>query len=836
MNVSNDTIWILLSAGLVFLMQAGFLALESGLTRNKNSINVAVKNIVDFTTSTLVFWLIGFGIMFGPSLAGRGWIGAINELPRNLTSNPDLAAFFIFQVMFCGTAVTILSGSVAERMKFKGYFLVSLLISALVYPFLGHWMWNGLQNGEAIGWLGQLGFVDFAGSSVVHSVGGWAALALLLILGPRAGRFPEGKPPQKISGANTPFAAFGVLILYVGWIGFNGGSVLAFNDSVLPVVANTIIAGSAGLVAPLLLMILTRDRYDTDLLMNGILAGLVAITASAHVATTFEAVMIGAIGGLILFPASHLLEKLKIDDAVGAIPVHLGAGVWGTLAVALFATGNELGTGLSFWGQFGVQLLGILVCGAWVFSTTYLVMRLVNVFDPIRVSIEQETIGLNISEHGARDPLFELVSVMDYQARTSRWDTMVEVEPFTEAGRIAEHYNKVMLALNQAVGQNQAIVSSAMDAIITFSTRDLTIFSVNPAVRDIFGYDENSLVGLPISILLQKRETGSEEPLADLLADLAANGRLDELVGRRIDGSHFPLEISLTFAQNQIANTYIAVLRDISERQRTQAELEEANQELMVARDEALVASRLKGELLGRMGHELRTPLGAILGYAELLQSGVYGEMENGQQEITEEIIDSTRYLTEIINQVLDQAKIESGKLTFARQDVSLHELIGEIRSLMKPQAQQKGIQLNFEIDPILPSTVQGDKNRLKQILVNLVGNAIKFTEQGTVSVSLNAYDASFWEMEIKDTGIGISEEMRDFIFEPFRQVDGGATRLAGGTGLGLSITKQLVELIGGKISVRANGETGSIFSVLLPFQMAVETPSSQTKFNEQTQ
>lgn len=396
-----DLLWLYVCSALVFLMQAGFLCLESGLTRRKNSINVAIKNLADFCLTTVVFWVIGFSLMFGVSNAG--WFGSSKLFLDFSLEPPFLSAFFIFQVMFCGAAVTIMSGAIAERMRFSSYLIVTVLVSALIYPLFGHWAWAGLDTGEANGWLNGMGFVDFAGSSVVHSVGGWVSLAVLLIIGPRIGRFPSEGKSQNIYPSNLPLATLGVVLLFIGWIGFNGGSTLTLNDQVSLIIVNTIIAGSIGAVSAGLLGYVVQNRLNVTQFMNGGLGGLVAITASCFAVTTPVAALIGLVGGMITIGVEELLENRKIDDAVGAIPVHLGAGIWGTLAVGLYGDPAILGTGLTRMDQIGVQLLGVIVCGVWTFCIAYSVLKVVNYFYPLRVTRDHELLGLNISEHGVLD-------------------------------------------------------------------------------------------------------------------------------------------------------------------------------------------------------------------------------------------------------------------------------------------------------------------------------------------------------------------------------------------------------------------------------------------------
>ncbi len=485
-----DVLWILLSASLVFLMQAGFLCLETGVTRQKNNINVAVKNLTDLGISIILFWAFGFAIMFGQSWAG--FLGHTSFLTDFSQTTVWAVAFFLFQMMFCGTTVTILSGAVAERMRFDGYIVLAMLVSGIIYPVFGHWVWNGLDVGGAFGWLGQLGFVDFAGSTVVHSVGGWVALATLLILGPRTGRFAEDGTPQKIQGANLSIAVLGVILLWFGWFGFNGGSTLAMNDQVPYILANTMLAGGAGLVGALLIGWYRRGRADVDLALNGSIAGLVAITANAHAVSSPSAVLIGLIGGMIMLLVEELLLRWQIDDAVGAIPVHLGAGVWGTLAVALFGQAEMVGTGLGFWAQLGVQCLGIIVCGGWAFGTTYLLLQIINRWLPLRVSVEAEKVGLNVSEHGATTPLIDLFQVMDAQSRTGDLSLRVPVEPFTEVGQIAERYNNIITSLEQMTSRTQNLerLNRLKDEFLANTSHEL-----RTPINGIVGLTESLLDG-----------------------------------------------------------------------------------------------------------------------------------------------------------------------------------------------------------------------------------------------------------------------------------------------------------------------------------------------------
>lgn len=436
-----DLLWVLSCTGLVFLMQAGFMCVESGLTRSKNSINVAVKNMADFGLSVALFWCFGYAIMFGSSQGG--WFGGSGYFPSS-ESSPKLVAFFLYQAMFCGTATTIISGAVAERLQFFAYLIIASLVSSLIYPLYGHWAWNGLVENNTGGWLENLGFIDFAGSTVVHSVGAWVSLATLIIVGSRQGRFSD-QGSTKIQGSNLPFSVLGALLLWFGWIGFNGGSTLALNEQVPGIILNTMIAGIAGMVTAALLSWLQYRLLEVEYLINGTLAGLVAITACCHVVSTPLAFVVGSTGAAVALWVSYGLNRLRIDDAVDAVAVHGGAGAWGTLCVALF--GQLSGTGLNRASQLLVQLLGIGVCFAWAFGLSWLILSAVNRLIPLRVSAEDERLGLNISEHHAKTDTYDLFQVMDQQAKTSDLSLRVPVEPFTEVGHIATRYNQVIDSL-----------------------------------------------------------------------------------------------------------------------------------------------------------------------------------------------------------------------------------------------------------------------------------------------------------------------------------------------------------------------------------------------------
>ncbi|MBF0203958.1 MAG: ammonium transporter [Desulfamplus sp.] len=490
-NSVLDNFWVIVSSVLVFLMQPGFMCLESGMTRSKNSINVAIKNLADFVFSVMGFWLLGFGLMFGTSWSGMvGISGFMAEFGDDF----HISSFFLFQTMFCGTATTIFSGAVAERMRFSSYLIVAVLLSVFIYPILGHWAWNGIDSGSLTGWLGASGFVDFAGSTVVHSVGGWVAMATLLVIGPRKGRFSPDGTAVEIHGGNLPLSVLGALLLWIGWIGFNGGSTLAMDNRVPGIIVNTLMAGAAGSAFSLLAGYLYSRIAKVSYLINGSLGGLVAVTACCHCVTVPEAIIIGAIAGGVSLVVEELLLHYRIDDAVSAVPVHLGCGIWGTLAVALFGDPLILDTGLSFPFQLMVQVEGIVAAFLLAFVIPFFIISRIDRIMPIRVSSESEEIGLNISEHGAKTETADFFRIMQLQEETGDLSLRVPADPFTDTGVIAARYNKVIAALQNAADIFQQLFDGSPQAVLSTDSYGI-ITRANRGFESIFGYPADQITG-----------------------------------------------------------------------------------------------------------------------------------------------------------------------------------------------------------------------------------------------------------------------------------------------------------------------------------------------------
>lgn len=533
-----DLLWMIIAAALVMFMQAGFTALESGLTRAKNSINVAMKNITDFILSILIFFAVGYAFMFGEGNAFMGWTGfGLSGL-----SAPSDYAAFVFQATFAGTAATIVSGAVAERMRFSAYALIAIILTALIYPISGHWIWS------AEGWLAQRDFVDFAGSTVVHSLGGWVGLAGAIMLGPRLGRWEDGSV-RKIHGHNLVLAVVGTIILFFGWFGFNGGSTTEVNDAIPLIIANTMLGATMGGLSCFAISALTyRGEVQLEKLVNGIVGGLVAITAGCAVLTPAGALLVGLLGGLIVFYAEELvLHVLKVDDPVNVIAAHGVAGAWGTIALALFAPLENLPMD-SRMGQLGVQTIGVVSVFVWGFGTGLILFGILRSFNYLRVPPEAEKVGLNVFEHGASSGLVTTADAIEgvvraYQgAGESDLTQRLEVESGSEAGDIAHTFNRLLDAFHESIRDiqhNAKHIASAADGMTASGQKVQADAQQNSVLTRQLGKAINKIIDLMheakndihTSATLSKQAMTSAENSASTMHDsLKSIGKLKDTV------------------------------------------------------------------------------------------------------------------------------------------------------------------------------------------------------------------------------------------------------------------------------------------------------------------
>lgn len=573
-----DIVWILVAAALVMMMQIGFMLLEAGMVRSKNSINVAQKNLLDFIFSILVFGAVGFMFTFG---AGSAFlpIGIDGNLFMLGSLDPYMAAFFVFQVMFCGTAATIVSGAVAERMKLPAYVLGSVVVAGFIYPVFAHWAWGTALGPSDGALLANIGFIDFAGSTVVHATGAWVALAACLVLGPRLGRFKPDGEPVRIAGHNPVLATAGALLLFFGWIGFNGGSTVAASPDIAHIILNTIVAGAVGGAAGYGVGWLQDGVILPEKATCGMLGGLVAVTAGCMVLKAPGAALVGLLGGFAAVYGNAFLEQnLKLDDAVGAIGVHGIAGVVGTLALALIAPAANLP--LSRLDQLGVQAMGVGLNFVWSFGLGLAFFFVLDKLLPVRVDTKSEETGLNEAEHATRLGIGHVEQAIGALVHgTAGLDTRLDVEPGDEAEQLTRLFNTLMNNLqHEETERSRALDARRSDeeaerlTALADATFEALCISVEGEIIDGNQALER-LVGRPMSELVGVRLTELFVPAdRNKINDRLANSATDpaELSMQGANGEVIPTEVRGRDIIYRGTRTRVSAMIDLRDRKKAE--------------------------------------------------------------------------------------------------------------------------------------------------------------------------------------------------------------------------------------------------------------------------
>jgi Amt family ammonium transporter len=811
-----DVLWVIVASGMVFFMQLGFLCLEIGLVQAKNAIDTAVKNVADFVITSLIFLVIGFGLMFGHSF--HGLFGTSDFMLSG--ASPDAtflgAAFIFMQVAFAGCAVTIIAGGTAERSDLITHLLISIVIAAVIYPIFGHWVWGNLYYSGSAGWLDKLGFIDFAGSSVVHGVGGWVTLAGIMAIGPRRGRYDAKGKIQPMGGNNIPMAALGTFILWFGWFGFNGGSVLHVSGDVALVILKTNFAAAAGGLSSYLYARWRQPQGGLQALpmLSGTLGGMVAITAGSFSVPLWASLIIGALAGVVVNASQELLDHFKLDDPAGAVPVHGFCGALGTILTGVFAT-NE--TVLSHAGsrldQIAVQVLGTVVCFVWAFGVGRLAFWLINKFHPIRVSADEEQRGLNVSEYD------DVLSWLDHR-KTQQYESAVDT--------LNQLVDQRTRALRSEHDKLDTVLNSMADGLIVTNTSGL-ITLANPAFTRLIR--SRVAVGQPLDRVIMQSD------LSEVIEQaLHTVGHVFST--RFVLNQHHYQASSRSIESDDLPVGAVTVIRDITpEVQAEQARL----------------------DFVSNVSHELRTPLTSVIGFAKVIRQlfrddlrphvKPLGRVPNETLDLIDEDLDilaeESERLTRLINDVLDLSRMDAGSLKWDPAPVNPLDVINQTAALFMAVTTERGQHLIIDAPSIVP-LINVDTDRFQQVITNLVSNAIKFTPNGSITIHLQPIAtgqpvpfgpyvycpdsarpdwplfssgvAHPWLLlSVIDNGIGIAPDELAVIFERFGQAGQLMTNKPSGTGLGLAICLTIVQRLDGFLWVESEPGKGSRFVIAIP-------------------
>ena len=830
----------LFAAYLVFFIQAGITLVELGSSRAKNAVHTVIKNLAGFTAGSIIFLLIGYGLMFG-----RSWFGLVGTSGFFLSGgqtpgggiNNSLFASLIFQMTLAGVAATIASGAMAERTKFSGSLIYSLLIGGLIYPVAGHWV----RSGE--GWLSRLGMIDFAGSALIHSLTGWVSLAGLIVVGPRIGRYNRNGAPISIAGHNFPLLALGVFIIWLGWFGLIGGSLPQNGQPALGLIAiNTILAAMGGTIASLMASWLLAGRADPRLSLRGLLAGLVTSTATAAIVSPQVALLVGAIGGLSLRPLGRLFERFRLDDPIGALSIYGINGLWGTAAVGLFAqeqfSRNSLGislNGLLFgggWKLLAAQTIGAGAIFIWGFGVSLLVFWVIDKAFGLRASAEEETRGLDASSYRICSyPLCDEFQkrqevILAELKRVRELSALHEISQSMHSLNLDEILHLILQGVTHSIGFDRArlylinekerileckmavgieqekiktvalpldseesvlskVVSERKAYIIQDARNDPR---VNPKLKALFNL--RSFVAAPLQ--------GRNRVMGAITADYILSDK--RITKDKVDSL-------ITFA-NQ-AGLAIENAKLYQELRLFNEELEErvrkATEDLKKTQEQLIQSSRLSalGQLSAGVAHEIRNPLTSI----RILIHSLLDRLspEDIRREDIEVIENEIERINQIIKQFLDFARPSKPKM----ERVDINQLIADTLLLLFHELVEQEVEVEQDLMPL--PYILADREQMRQIFINLILNAMQAMPGGGRLKVSTAVEGSHVRICFQDEGRGIPESIKEKLFEPF------FTTKEEGIGLGLSITKRIVEDHQGRIEVDSSEGEGATFAVILP-------------------
>jgi len=819
-----DTVWIFVCAFLVFIMQPGFMCLESGLTRSRNSINVAMKNVTDFCCSILVFWIVGYSLMYGKSYSGiAGW----GDEGKNF--GLEGSAIFIFQAMFCGTSVTILSGAIAERVKFLTYILIAIFVSSAIYPVVGHWVWN------EDGWLAKLGFIDFAGATVVHVVGGWCALALLILIGPRRFRFNKFGRASRVYHSNLPMAMMGVMFLWLGWFGFSAGSNLSFDERVGTIIINTILATSSSLIASLIIERIFMGHYSARSVLNGVLAGLVSTTAACNILTPETSIILGVIASAVCFTAELVLLRFKIDDAVSAVPVHLFCGLLASLsapvAYALHSDNQDI------LGMLAVQSLGNFSIGLYVFLTMYVFFKIVNRILPVRIDSKEEDVGLNISEHAQENEAYQLIQAMNRQKMGL--SSKAKVNAFSDTGLIAMHYNDTIEhleitkeKLERSKNQYEVLSKNSPVGIISVSV-DGEIQYVNEKCDEILGISGQELIGL--NVIDYQGQSHVLSSLQSLLSQLCEKKHISKQISIEINGElskYIYVQSSQSYSADETISGFIMTFNDITDRVILEEKLKQSQKLESI------------GTMAAGVAHEINSPLQFINSNIAFVQNSfeslidlqrMYTDMladlgasvETNERKLDtdflinevpialEQTMDGVNRVSKIIQSMKELVHPSSSEFGFCDVNRTIENSTVITRNEWKVAA-----NIHLDLDESLPEAWCVE-SEMSQVFIVLIVNAChaimeaKPDRKGDLKIT-SKLENNFIQVKFLDNGPGIPEDVIGRIFDPFF-----TTKDVGkGSGQGLSIAHRIItDGHKGEILVKSKVGKGTLFIVNIPIQ-----------------